>query len=1003
MKRRLIQLLFLLCLTTGISAQTVSPGGVTSPEIWFKTVAQSQDLQGRYLWRDFSGDSVSLRLYDSRGPLYGSEYTLARGQIRTYNFHPAMDLSEAYAVKQFLINKTNLSQMTIISVWGPDYADFNQDMYLYALNGRKDNGYIFTKDKIIHSKESGKDIFDYGNDQGKDLMYQSGDEEPNINKFRERALRIATYTRSLRPNTSIWGEKDKAVISIGEIFHQSYPVNTSTFNMNSLNNRAFFGYTPEFIIYNRALTPLERRKAETYLAVKYGLTLDMSYIGSGDELLWDPDANTGYNTRVTGYGRDDRSGMYQKLSTTSYEEAPYYTDDYNDLYDSFDSDNSYNLPNRYRLLVMGRQPASPVKDGQYVLFGDNDKALNAASETGVNGIKLMGRHWLLNTNMASVTEQQKTFEWDTQNLEVYTDGFKTKLTKAGTSADLWGAAVSSTPLLDTDGYFSWTITDTRRGPLTIKFGTNNPEAVEGSHDYGYYINQAGLVYKIIQGKLQSTAIETAYANQKIEVRKEGSTIYLRVNGVRTYARDITIDPADTDKAYYGSIMINKYNQDDIILSDLRHGGFCDTGNKLELSYITQRAAEFRDSRSGGKSYLVIDRSGTGDFSSANAEYIPSDEVHESRYKIIFNNIFWDTDGNGQDMFTFGYRQSNLIAVTTPKDPTCVEDVLQQNGQINVKVKQGFKAFSYLLTNKDTKEEQQGIFFEDSLSIKNLAAGTYDLSVAETGGFNLYPKQSGDYANKAVSSIYFNSVTNAYLEWTVSQNTTAKAGMKTSATLITSASAAVVDYGLCLRGGQLYRVHKNAVVETPLGTVVPGDRLRVERVANKIYYKHNESEVYSMDLPTEDRLAYNYAMAEVASGGIYNLKFNRMATTATWLTTDNIVLENSSGDSMLQTITLSPDCDSTPVTAPLTAITDNNSRLTVYSETGTYTIKTALQLDTAEAVTFIAYDLSGNPISKASLTAAEAMQEAELNVQRGGIYIIKAFTANAEYTRKAIVQ
>ncbi|MDL2303347.1 T9SS type A sorting domain-containing protein [Dysgonomonas sp. OttesenSCG-928-D17] len=936
-----------------------------------------------------------------RGPLYGTEYILARAAVRHYNFNPAIDLSEIAGNKQFLINKTNLSQMTIISVWGPDYGDFNQDMYLYTLNTRPGQGYIFTKDKVLNAKESDKSIFDYGKESGSDLLYQSTDVEPNITKFRERALRVVSHYRALQPNTSLWGEKEKSTIKISDIYYPALAGNNSTYNIADLNNRAFWGYTPEFIIYNRILTPLERRKAETYLAIKYGFTLDLSYIGSQNQLLWDLDENSGYNSRVTGYGRDDLSGMYQKKALTSHEESPYFSD--LAAHDSYDLNISYNLPSRYRHLVIGRQPASPVKDGQYILFGDNDGTIKTASESGVNGIKLMSRHWLLNTNMLPATEQEKTLEWNIQNLEVYTEGFTTKATKAGTSTDQSGSLVTKTPLLDKDGYFSWTISSTRRGPLTIKFGTNNPEASEGSHDYGYYINQAGLVYKIIQGKQQAAAIATVVINQKIEVHKENNTLYLRFNNYRIPLFDIEIDSADAEKIYYGSIMIDKYNQEDIALTDIRHGGFADTGNQIELGYLGAGRDEFLPYRSGGKSYLVIDRSGTGDFSSPQTEYIPADEVDETRYKIIFNNIFWDKDGNGKDMFTFGYRQSNLIAVTTQKDPGCVDGVLQQNGQINVKIKQGFKAFSYLLINKDTKEEQEGIFFEDSLSIKNLAAGTYDLSLAEMGGFNLYPKQSGDYANKAVSSIYFNSVTNAYLEWTVSENTEAKAGMKTSATLINTASAAVVDYGLCVRDGQLYRVHKNTVMETSLGKVIPGDRLRVERVATKIYYKLNDVEVYSMDLPAEDRLAYNYAMAEVISGGIYNLKFNRMATTATWLTSDNLVLEKSSGDSMLQTITLSPDCDSQPVTTPVTEITDQNSRLTVHSETGTYTIKTSLQLDTAEAVTFIAYDLSGNPISKASLSAAEAKQEAELNVGRNGLYIIKAITANGEYTQKAIVQ
>lgn len=1003
MKYRLLCLLLPLLAAVGLGAQRLSPGGVTSPEVWFKTVPQTADMQGRYLWRDFAGDSTVLRLYDSRGPQYGNEYTLSRSQIRTYNFNPAMDLSEANAGKQFLINKTNLSQATVISVWGPDYGAFDQDMFLYALNGRAGNGYIFTKDKFIHANESSRGIFDYGSDYGYDLLYKSSSPEATVNKFRERALRVTTYTRALQPNTSLWGEKDKAVISIGEIFHPAYSINTSTFNTSALNNRAFYGYTPEFIIYNRVLTPLERRRAETYLAVKYGLTLDMSYIGSREQLLWDTDANRGFNTRITGYGRDDLSGLYQKNATTSYEEAPYYSDDYNDLYDSYDLNNSYNLPSRYRLLVAGRQEASPIGDGNYTLFGDNDLPVTASAVEGANGIKLMSRRWLLGTNMEPAGQQGQIIEWNTQNLEVYTEGFKTKATKTGSASAMSGSLVTQTPLLAKDGYFSWTITSTRRGPLTVKFGTGNPQTASGTHDYGYYMSYAGLVYKIIKGVRQTTAIETVYANQKIEVGKDGNTVYLRVNGVRTQARDIEIDTADENNTYYGSILIDKYNNDDIVLSDIRYGGFSDTGNKLELSYITQRASEFSNYRTGGKSYLVIDRTGTGDFSSPDVEYIPSDELDESRYKIIFNNVYWDTDGNGKDMFTFGYRQSNLVAVVTSKAPDCIDDVPRQNGQVNIKVKQGFKAFSYSLINKDTKEELKGMFFEDSLSIKNLAAGTYDLTLAEAGGFNLYPKQAGNYVNKALASTYFNSTTNAWLEWTVSAGTRAMTGMKTSSSLQSNPGAMTIGYGLYCDNGQLYRIEGGTVSAVPLATITPGDRIRVERVANKIYYKVNEAEVYSLDIPAADRLAYNYAVAEVTSGGIYNLKFNRMASSASWLTTDNMALESSSGDSFLQTIVLEADCYAQPVTVQQQTMPGNNARLSVMSPAGTYTIKATLSLDTPQAVTFAVYDLSGNLSSKKDNTSPQAEQQAELSIQRGGIYIVKAITASGEYTQKVIVQ
>ncbi|GHT17485.1 hypothetical protein FACS189429_1670 [Bacteroidia bacterium] len=997
--KKITFLLVFLSVLTGLESQTPSPGGVSSPVLWFKTVPANGDLQGQYIWKDFGGDSVRLRLYDSRGATYGNEYFTARNQIRTYNFHPALDLSELNASKQFLLPKSNLSQATIISVWGPDYADFNQDMFLYALNGRAGEGYIFTKDKVIHSNESGKGIFDYGKEEGKDLLYQSTDEEANVNKFRERALKVATYNRVLQPNTSVWGERNEAVISIGEIFHPAYSFNTSTFNAGALNNRAFYGYTPEFIIYSRLLTPVERLKAESYLAVKYGLTLEKSYISSSNSLLWDVDANNGFNNRVTGYGRDDASGLYQKTATTSYEEAPYYSDDYNDLYDSFDGDNSYNLPSRYRLLVMGRQPANPLPDGGYVLFGDNNAGITAQSEAGINGIKLMPRRWLLNTNIAPTGEQAKHFEWNIQNLDVYTDGFKTKATKAGSTNA--GSLVTSTPLLEKDGYFSWIISSTRRGYLTVKFGTNNPQITNGVHDYGYYISEGGLVYKIIRGVRQSTAIATVYANQKIEVGKEGNTVYLRSNGTRTYATEITIDAADSQKVFYGSILMERYNNDEIVLSDIRHGGFCDTGNAVELSYIIERAYEFRNYRTDGKTYLVIDRTGSGDFSSENVEYIAANELDETRYKIIFNNIFWDTDGNGRDIFTFGFRQSNLVAVATQTDPTCINDSLLDNGSISVKIKQGFKGFSYNLKNTQTQEILNGTFYSDSVKIENLSAGTYDLTFSELGGFNLYPKQAGGYANQAIGSTYFNSTANAYIEWTVSTGTQASAGMSANAALQSSPNSQIIGYGLHVNNGNLYQINNGAVSPTPIASVSQGDRIRVERITNRISYKLNGQEIAATDMRTEDRARYNYPIANVTSGGIYNLTWNRMATTATWVVTDNMAMEKSAGDSFMQTITLNANCS--PQLPPHSSNSAGNNSLSVYYKNinNMRDVTARLELQQPEPVSLMVFDSNGRYILSADIPKSAVIVETDIHLPAPGVYIIKAFTGEGEYSAKAV--
>jgi hypothetical protein len=53
--------------------------------------------------------------------------------------------------------------------------------------------------------------------------------------------------------------------------------------------------------------------------------------------------------------------------------------------------------------------------------------------------------------------------------------------------------------------------------------------------------------------------------------------------------------------------------------------------------------------------LVIDRSGTGDFAPAHCEYMMPDNISADGI-AAFSNIYWDTDGSGKDMFTFGLKQ-----------------------------------------------------------------------------------------------------------------------------------------------------------------------------------------------------------------------------------------------------------------------------------------------------------------------------------------------------------
>lgn len=66
----------------------------------------------------------------------------------------------------------------------------------------------------------------------------------------------------------------------------------------------------------------ERNRIETYLGIKYGITLgtngvSQNYVNSSGGVIWDITTNSGFNFNIAGIGRDDASRLTQKQSRSS--------------------------------------------------------------------------------------------------------------------------------------------------------------------------------------------------------------------------------------------------------------------------------------------------------------------------------------------------------------------------------------------------------------------------------------------------------------------------------------------------------------------------------------------------------------------------------------------------------------------------------------------------------------------------------------------------------------
>ncbi len=81
-------------------------------------------------------------------------------------------------------------------------------------------------------------------------------------------------------------------------------------------NETFQGQIGEVIIYPMDLTADERSRVDTYLAIKYGITLfqDQDYLNSLSQTIFPGSTELIYDSNIAGVGRDDASGLVQLQS-----------------------------------------------------------------------------------------------------------------------------------------------------------------------------------------------------------------------------------------------------------------------------------------------------------------------------------------------------------------------------------------------------------------------------------------------------------------------------------------------------------------------------------------------------------------------------------------------------------------------------------------------------------------------------------------------------------------
>lgn len=985
-------LLFLLGMG-GLSVYAQSPGGVNGTELWYKPLPVTSNLQGYYHWMDHSGDSVKLN-QRRLGSSELTEFTQSRTSLHTINFHPAFKLSDGMFGKSAYLKYSNLSQATIFGVFAPLSTSSNKDMVLYAVNGRKGSGTVFTKDKAVRTQ--GIDPLDYGSENGEDLVYSSSDSLPE-DEFKEQSPRIATYLKADRPNFNLWGEDSKTAISFGSAYSSTDSDFSTSFDVSSFGNEKFDGYTPEYIVYSRYLSPVERRKVESYLAVKYGITLNGSYLDSEGNLIWDRDEHKSYHNRVAAFGQDLNGELLQPLSSTSYEEAPTYSSLKEN--DSYYQSNSYNLPSSAHLLVMGREYGNTMPDNGYVFWGDDDAPTSTYTASNDTLWHIMNRTWLVRSNMPASADSLMT-RWTGNGLDVTSEGFLDDITQTTATA----GAYAITPAMPTGG-----------GAMEFRCPTAHPTFDVGFTDggnectYGFRVGNNGSVYAINNGQVSSGTVATGVSGRMLSIRRENGYLFLRIDG--SGSANCTMAAPDTTGTSNGIIRTQSAEVPLSIIS-IRTGGIGDTGNQAELSYGLTSGREFAD-YCRKRTVMLIDPSGEGTFDPENMIVVRCSKPDISRGKTIFHNIFWDADGSGSDMFTFAYYDG-LDVDAEPTPSSCENGVPQNDGSIEIGVNIGTPVYNYTLT-VDTVAGMEhgttiasGTFIGDTHRIDSLAPGTYTLSVTQGGGNDIYGSGNALYTS-------YSHDTHTYLSgeitWTVAEtNSNYRVGLEPALT------DEITQYGFDVRGNKAHIIYNGYTSITQYATIKEGDVLSVSVGSMQVVYRVN-GEVFHRETVWSLRawrFCIKYGTGETH---ITNLMVNGKPVES-FATSGNVQIETPKSNTVNLTVHVGSECDDTLPNGTEemrekqnfeiqngndTGDTEQNNLIVNEKGNATRIYDAVLERDITSSATLIVFDASGRMIENKDMEG-ESVKNTEFRVPGPGVYIIKALTADGkEFTRKIIVK
>jgi len=312
-------------------SQAQSTGGALVPKVWLRGDAGKI---GPTLWPDYSGQGLDATALTGQGPMPGE----------SLNFNPSLSFDGVNDYLSVPFNPEGATGLTLFTVFAS--AD-TTERGVWGSEGSAVRSTMLSTRRTLGPEETEEP---YGNHEHRPVI----------------SALVQHWTRNTAPTEEV----HLALGSAGK----------------TRDKQPFKGRVLEFMVFDRALSFLERIQVQTYLSVKYGIPLEEgNYVSSREAVLWHREDNQAFASRVTGIGRDDVFGLNQKQSASAVDTTGLLT------------------IGTGRIAATNATNPAKINNGDFVLWGDNGNPLTTKHGTGPDSlISLLGRQWLVKPTGATV-------------------------------------------------------------------------------------------------------------------------------------------------------------------------------------------------------------------------------------------------------------------------------------------------------------------------------------------------------------------------------------------------------------------------------------------------------------------------------------------------------------------------------------------------------------------------------------------------------------------------